>query len=72
MAPKAESFTIGCMIKGFTGTFTGIFGQVTVREVLWCHCEEISADGLFGSGTDHEQSKKVQSLEVFVKRHRLY
>ena len=50
-ASKVESFTIGCMIRGYHAHLQGCFGQVTIRDVLYCHHDEVSAEGPLGSGT---------------------
>ena len=42
MASEAASFTIGCMIRRYH-VYKDV-GRVTVREVLKCHCDEISAE----------------------------
>ena len=43
-----------------------MLGRVTVREMLYCLCDEISAEGLLDQVL--QQSSNVHSLEVLVKR----
>ena len=48
-----------------------MFGHVTVREVLYCHHDEISEEGPFGSGTatNYLEMSTPLNCEVLVKRH---
>ena len=52
MASEAEYYTIDCMIRGYhisKGVWSNYIG-----EVLYCRCDERSAEGPFGSGTAAE------------------
>ena len=48
MASEAESCTIGCMIRGYH-VYNDVWSSY-IREVLYCHRDEISEEGRFGSG----------------------
>ena len=69
LVSEAESYMVGCMIRRYHiwkddwSSYTG--------EVLYCYCDEKSAEGSFGSGTTLKQYRNVYSLKVLVKRHRL-
>ena len=53
---RARSFTIGCMHeKRIPCTFARMFGRLMVKEVLYCHRDEISVEGPFGSCTAAKQ-----------------
>ena len=67
MAPEAESYTTGCMIRGCY-VYKGVWLSY-IREVLYCHCDKRSAEMPLGSGTAAKQNLNICSLEVLLKRH---
>ena len=69
MAPEAESYTTGCVIRGYHVYKDAWLSYI--REVLYCHRDEISAERSLGSGTAAKKNLNVCSLEALVKRHRL-
>ena len=48
MASEAESSTTGCMIRGYH-IYNDVWSSY-IREVLYCHHDEISEEGPFVSG----------------------
>ena len=48
-----------------------MFGRVVIKRSANCRCDKISAEGPFETGAAAKQ-KCPLSLEVLVKRHRLY
>ena len=56
MASEVESFTIGCLIIGYHAHLQRCLIELcTVREVLYCHRDETSAEESFVSGNAAKQ-----------------
>ena len=61
--------TISCMITRYQ-VYKNVWSSC-IGEVLYCHCDERSAERAFRSGTGAKQNWIAYSLKVLVKRHRL-
>ena len=69
IASEAASYTIGYIIRRYH-VYKNVWLSY-IGEVLYCCCDERSAEEPFRSGTAAKQNQNVYSLEVLVKRHKL-